>query len=166
MGASCTARTRNGNADGAITAPPGCHPPFQCIIRLMNNFRPFYDQSGFAANGKPDVFCLVAILFFNSRPSHVTRLVVSVIVNSIKRMFGGRFFAQFIVKMFKRIKTKFNATSAVSMEVFNVGVVAPNAGVQIRTVFPGAFAAVCLAVAFIGQTFCGKTAARFNVAGG
>lgn len=78
---------------------------------------------------------LTALLLFVCRPSDIPFFVMPVYINSIKRVFSGWFFAQFIEKVIKRVKTKLNSAPAIVRIANYLRILTPFLGFNIANIF-------------------------------
>lgn len=98
-------------------------------------YKPIGQNLSFAKGGDVDITPCVTHLHERSRPPNITFFVVSVIVNAVKRMFGGRSATNLFKKMLVGLKPKFYTTSAVISVLFKSWVIATIFRSLIRPVF-------------------------------
>ena len=75
----------------------------ECFSTAPEVLQPFCQRSSGSLDGNTSVDTRVAILFVTRRPSHIARLVVAIVVDTIKRMFWRRLLADVGEKRFVRI---------------------------------------------------------------
>ena len=78
---------------------------------------------------------LITCLFSWSAPFNVPHFVMSVIIYAVKGMLGSGLFADFIQKLFKGMKAKFNSAPSVPMVSVVRNIFAPCFGSTIRIAF-------------------------------
>ena len=99
----------------------------------------------------PSELSAIDMLLIFGRPSHVARLVMSIIIFAIQRMLFRRSQAHFLQKLLKRIEQKFDATTAVVVVITYFGIGAALQSVLIRSVFGGMIALSCVTVRHVHQ---------------
>ncbi len=89
-------------------------PTFNAATVQGANTHPFFQDMSFTVNGNPMIHSCILILLLKCRPSQISLFVVSVVINSIKGIYivSGAF-TNFSIKLFKRVKAKFDSTSAI-----------------------------------------------------
>ncbi len=89
------------------------------------------------------VIAFIALLFKSASPSHIARLVMSIDINAVKRMFQGWATPQYAKKMLVRIKAKLNTSTAVLTKISISRIHASAFGSAIRVIFWAVIGACC-----------------------
>lgn len=149
--------------DSAINIPAGLNPSAKRTRFHAGSPRPFGHRERDAIACDPAALTTVPHLDILQRPADITRFVMAVIVDAIKRVLGGWARADVRDERFERVLplvTHANAATAVNVEITHVRVSAPLFGVAPRHVF----GRVCESVskAALPYEFVLMAAARFH----
>lgn len=112
-----------GQRDGARQTPSHSKPTSNATRFKTHAPTPFSFNKSFTAIYKYDVIAFVLPLRNIVRPSNVTDFVMTIYINTIKRMAWRRFAPNAFQKFSKRGKAKFNTTTAVPIESGVIGII-------------------------------------------
>jgi hypothetical protein len=149
----------------AFNAPPFVGATKRTII-VRDISCPILQVFGDAFNGDIRRVVLISALLLRCCPPHVTALVVTVIIFSVKRMFRTWFSTDLFKEFFKRREPKFNTATPVQMVVTQIWVITSPLCQVVGGVFGRSFSGnrktftMCVAALF---KFYIVTAAGFGV---
>lgn len=136
-------------------------PPFKAVKKSPNFYpqkiRPFGNTQCSSIKCNPMVSALVQRLFLECRPAAITRLIISIVIDSINRVFGAGTRPHITIERFKRLvplSAYDYSTCPIEREFFNAGILTSSPHTKPRLIL-GCFAAI------VGSdSFCEQTAAR------
>lgn len=97
--------------------------------------RPLAPSLCFAIQGKPSIISSITRLFLMGRPTNISRLVVTIVIDPIKRMFASRPTTYRFQKVLNGGKAKFYTACSVTVVATIVGIITPLFGRPERIVF-------------------------------
>lgn len=107
---------------------PSLQSPRKGIYAYSVIFRPFYETLGFSLKSDKGIVSSISSLFLECSPSDIIGFIVSIVVNSVKRMTPAGGFPNILDELLKRINPLFannNPPSTMSIETGVIGLVAP-----------------------------------------
>lgn len=110
------------------------------------NISPLGSGHCLAVSGNKNICTLVATLLSRCRPANISSFIVSINIDTIKRMIRCRLAANRRQKFFKTFKSKFDTASAVVRVGFMFQIMTSSPSVSVRCPFYSALATGCVAM--------------------
>lgn len=107
---------------------------FNAVSWNIMQFSPSLNKFRIAVDGQKFGEARISCLLFFRCPFYIARFVVTVIINSIQRVFGRRFTSHFCQEHVERDKAKFYTATTVTMIIFRVSILASLFSSHIRLV--------------------------------
>lgn len=158
--------TVDGDCYGAIHAPTMLDSIVDEAALGAQCFRPCGLCLADSPHRDPLVVTPIAVLLHIGRPSNIVWLIMSIYVNAVETVLGGRLATYFSQKLIERLKAKFDAATAIATKCGVGWVITPTLSRAICSIFRSGMHPGSLSVSDVGRSnsFNIETSARSGMA--